>query len=288
MLIYLLTLFSTDRIKLLLHIIRNLGPYGITADKLKDVAGDTKRSLKHASDVEIIYEILGVRKMEERFERDEVDANMVFYTMSRGPSLKGDEEDDSATSMSTEEPEHSNQRFMNPIPPFEQASTSLNTHIDNIPSAHPLPSRLSLREPFKFENPARQDPAYYATPPQYSYSSSQSMLDTPLAAEITSPQDASVPASDYSDHNTYSSSTPGVSGHCDTWASSFRQNIFSPVDYATPVSSQGMPHPLMSYQFPTVSHVHDMSHPAQLATQHEHHPPKILGFQYDVTGPPAS
>ncbi|KAI3110502.1 hypothetical protein CBS147330_9930 [Penicillium roqueforti] len=46
------------RIELLLHIIRKLGSYGITADKLKDVAGYTKRSLQHLSDVEIIYEIL--------------------------------------------------------------------------------------------------------------------------------------------------------------------------------------------------------------------------------------
>lgn len=61
-----------DRIELLLHIIRKLGSHGITADKLKEVAGDTKRSLKHPSHVEIIFEILRVRKMEERLERGEV------------------------------------------------------------------------------------------------------------------------------------------------------------------------------------------------------------------------
>ena len=65
-------LLLIDRIELLLHIIRKLGGYGITADKLKEVAGDTKRSLKHPSHVEIIYEILRVRKMEERLERGEV------------------------------------------------------------------------------------------------------------------------------------------------------------------------------------------------------------------------
>lgn len=61
-----------DRIELLLHIIRKLGGHGTTADKLKEVAGDTKRSLKHPSHVEIIYEILRVRKIEERFKRGEV------------------------------------------------------------------------------------------------------------------------------------------------------------------------------------------------------------------------
>lgn len=62
----------SDRIELLLHIIRKLGNYGVTADKLKEVAGDTKRSLKHPSYVDIIYEILCVRDMEEQFERGEV------------------------------------------------------------------------------------------------------------------------------------------------------------------------------------------------------------------------
>lgn len=90
----------------MLQITRKLGTYGITADKLKDVAGDTKQSLKHTSHVEIIYEILQVRKMEERFERGEVDANMVVDTMNRSPSPKGEEEDDSATSVAIEEPEH--------------------------------------------------------------------------------------------------------------------------------------------------------------------------------------
>lgn len=73
-----------DRIELLVHIIRNLGSHGITADKLKEVAGDTKRSLKHPSHVDIIYEILRVRKMEERFERGEVGTSMtlLFSTIS--------------------------------------------------------------------------------------------------------------------------------------------------------------------------------------------------------------
>ncbi|KAJ6062022.1 uncharacterized protein N7446_006142 [Penicillium canescens] len=61
-----------DRIQLLLHIIRKLGGHEITADKLKEVARNNKGNLEHPSDVEIIYEILRVRKMEEQFERREV------------------------------------------------------------------------------------------------------------------------------------------------------------------------------------------------------------------------
>ncbi|KAJ5046198.1 hypothetical protein NUH16_003023 [Penicillium rubens] len=228
------------RIGLLLHIIRKLGPYGITANKLKDVAGDTERSLKHPSDVEIIYEILQVRKMEERLERGEADANMIVYITSRGPSREDDKEDGSAISVATEEPEHINLELMNPIPSFEQASTSLNTPTDSIPSACSLPGRFSKAEPLNFQNPA-YDPPSYAKPQQYSDSSSEPMLSTPMAAEIISPHNASALAFDYS-AQTYPNSTSGVTGHYDNWTPYFRQNIFSPIDYATPVSSQGMPH----------------------------------------------
>ncbi|KAJ5512581.1 hypothetical protein N7463_002133 [Penicillium fimorum] len=240
------------RIELLLHIIRKLGAYGITADKLKDVAGDTKRSLKHASHVEIIYEILRVRKMEERFERGEVDANMVVYTMNRGPSPKGDEEDDSNASVTIEEPEHISQGLMTPISTFEQASTSLTTPIDNMPSARSLPGSFSMAEPLNFEHPTRQDRPYYTTPP-------------PIHGMI-SPHDVSVSSFDYSAHNTFSNSTPDHSraAQYDTWTPSFRQNIFTPVEYPTPASSQGMTQSTMAYQMPMVSHMHDMSnHHAQ-------------------------
>ncbi|KAJ5265193.1 hypothetical protein N7524_006211 [Penicillium chrysogenum] len=207
------------RIGLLLHIIRKLGPYGITANKLKDVAGDTERSLKHPSDVEIIYEILQVRKMEERLERGEADANMIVYITSRGPSREDDKEDGSAISVATEEPEHINLELMNPIPSFEQASTSLNTPTDSIPSACSLPGRFSKAEPLNFQNPA------YDPPP------TPSLSNTPIHPL----------AFDYS-AQTYPNSTSGVTGHYDNWTPYFRQNIFSPIDYATPVSSQGMPH----------------------------------------------
>lgn len=284
-------LSPTDRIELLLHIIRKLGAYGITADKLKDVAGDTKRSLKHASHVEIIYEILRVRKMEERFERGEVDANMVVYTMNRGPSPKGDEEDDSSsTSVTIEEPEHINQGLMTPISSFDQTSTSLTTPIDTIPPTRSLPGSFSMAEPLTFENPTRQDRPYYTTPPQYTDSfSSQSMLSTPVTAEMISPHDVSVSAFDYSAHNTYPNSTPdqrGVNGHYDTWTPSFRHNIFSPVDYTTPTSSQGMPQPSMTYQMPMVSHMHDMSnHHAQQAHMDSIHQ-RSLPFRTGSLGHP--
>jgi hypothetical protein len=56
----------------MVHIIRNLGRHGVTADKLKEVAYDAKRQLNAPEKMEVLDEIFRVRKLEERFERDEV------------------------------------------------------------------------------------------------------------------------------------------------------------------------------------------------------------------------
>ncbi|KAJ5683078.1 hypothetical protein N7462_006243 [Penicillium macrosclerotiorum] len=63
---------TTGRMELLLHMIRKLGSHNITTDKLMEAAGDTRSSLEYSSHIKIIYEILRVRRMEERFEREKV------------------------------------------------------------------------------------------------------------------------------------------------------------------------------------------------------------------------
>ncbi|KAJ5833525.1 hypothetical protein N7474_001836 [Penicillium riverlandense] len=259
------------RIELLLHIVRKLGNHGITADKLKEVAGDTKRSLKHPSHVEIIYEILRVRKMEERFERGEVDANMVVYVMNRGPSPKGDEDDESgeAPSSAIEEPEHVEEGLLTPASSVEQVSAPLATQIDTMSSRHiPGSDRhlFSVPEPLNFESAGRQDRAFYTTPPHYADSfSSQAMLSTPVSAEMISPHETSV--FDYPASNPFPNSTPELqrTGQYDSWTTpTFRQNIFSPIDYGTPGSGHALPPPAMPYHM-------SMASPAQLHDMSSHH-----------------
>ncbi|KAJ5573878.1 uncharacterized protein N7459_008305 [Penicillium hispanicum] len=267
------------RIELLLHIIRKLGAYGITADKLKEVAGDTKRSLKHASHVEIIYEILRVRKMEERFERGEVDSNMVVYVMNRGPSPKGDDEDESNEPTSLEAPEHIEQGLLTPTSSVEQAAAPLTTPIDtmSVPSGRSLPGSFSIPEPISFDGTSRQDRGYYATPPHYTDSFSQPMLSTPVSAEMISPHDVSV--FDYSAQTPFPTSTPdqqrsGAPSQYDAWTPTFRQNIFSPVDYSNSATTQALqPPPSMPYHIPMASPVQlqDMSH------HHVHSPLDSMG-----------
>ncbi|KAJ5882300.1 uncharacterized protein N7529_000972 [Penicillium soppii] len=74
-----------DSIELFLHILRKLGCYGVTADILKEIA---KQNLWDSTYVQIIYELFRVRKIEERFERDEVDASTVIYVKKASSSAK--------------------------------------------------------------------------------------------------------------------------------------------------------------------------------------------------------
>lgn len=217
------------RIELLLHIIRKLGSYGITADKLKEVACDTKRSLKHPSHVDIILEVLRVRKMEERWERGEIDSSTLVYVMNRGPSPKGDEEEDSGEGPALVDLEHIDDGLLTPSSSVEQTAT-LTTPIDTMGlPPRSLPGSFSLAEPLNFES---RDRPFYATPPQYTDAFSQGMLSTPVTAEMVSPHDVSVFS--YSSQPSYPTSTPDQHWPTPT----FRQDIFNPVGYNTPVTTQ--------------------------------------------------
>ena len=61
-----------ERLQLLIHIMRKLERYNVTSEKLKEVAQDSKRSLRDPEKLEEMEEMLKVRRLEERFERGEV------------------------------------------------------------------------------------------------------------------------------------------------------------------------------------------------------------------------
>jgi Protein of unknown function (DUF2841) len=60
------------RLKLLVHIVQRLLPMGITADKLQEAANDIRRHIKPRERATILDEVFRVRRLEERYERDEV------------------------------------------------------------------------------------------------------------------------------------------------------------------------------------------------------------------------
>ena len=71
-----LTKDNTDRVKLLVHLVQNLLPMGITADLLEEAVGDTRRHLvpedKAEAKAAMLDEIIRVRKIEERYLKNEI------------------------------------------------------------------------------------------------------------------------------------------------------------------------------------------------------------------------
>jgi hypothetical protein len=135
----------------------------------------------------------------------------------------------------------------------------LTTPIDTMAMAptRSLPTSFSMPQPLSFDAP-RQDRPYYASPPHYTDSFTQPMLGAPVTAEMISPHDVSV--FDYPTSHAFPTSTPDQK--YDAWGPSFRQTLFSPVDYNAPSVTHGLPQPAM-YHMPMASpaQLHDMSHP---------------------------
>lgn len=59
-----------------MHILRKLGDRGVTANMLKEIAHDTKKTLK-GEGIELLKEVFRVRKLEERYERGEVGKHFI-------------------------------------------------------------------------------------------------------------------------------------------------------------------------------------------------------------------
>lgn len=185
--------FLADCINLLVHIIRGLGH---TADKLTEVASDTKKSLEPISRVDIIFEILRVRKMEELYERHVIDGNVLVNVINcgLGPKIgqvKGSTDGASDPTMTGGVARRIEEGFLTPKYSIEQSVACPTKPIDKWGTvAHSLPDNFSEAEPLTSEaNP------FYATSSQYPDSFSQGMHRTTVAAEITNLHN--VPVFDY-------------------------------------------------------------------------------------------
>lgn len=72
-----------------MHIIQNLGrTHGITADKLEEAGKDAQRHIKPQARLEILDEIYRVKRLEERYERGEIDPDTLTYVNDYTASSK--------------------------------------------------------------------------------------------------------------------------------------------------------------------------------------------------------
>ncbi|KAF7591253.1 hypothetical protein BBP40_001814 [Aspergillus hancockii] len=273
-----------QRIRLLIHIVRKLGKFGITPEKLQEVAHDSKRQLRPTSKIAVLDEIFKVRRMEERYERGEVDANTLVYVQNRDANAKGDKDSDTISEteqkLEPEDLEDADDDFLTPSSSAEQASSSFTSSVDMTIGGHgrslhmgddrsqlfPLPESLSFGEQSGHERPYYGNAEY---PDEYSHP----ILKTPVTSGMVTPNEQPN-AFDYLGAP-FSASTMGepmVShqrptalpiqqsvSQFDTWTPSYRQNMYNPMEYSS-APSQTMP-PHMSYHMPltTTPHAAEMS-----------------------------
>lgn len=289
-----------ERIRLLIHIIRRLGRFNITPDKLQEVAYDSKRQLRPMNKIEVLDEVFKVRRMEERYERGEIgmhhqalsatltnntiDATTLVYVVNRDTTTKGDKDSDSIS-----EPEHKaeveelddpEEGFMTPSSSAQPAATSF-TSVDMPLAGHtrsmhmssdreqlfPLPESLSFEEP-------RAERSYYPSTSEYSDEFSHGMMKPPVTSAMVNPSEASGSF----DYLTQAPFPPASAGdqmvsqrpsampmqhsvsHFDSWTPSFRPSVFNPMDYGNS-ANQTLSQPPLSYQMPMTPTSHGSDMP---------------------------
>ncbi|KAL1860153.1 hypothetical protein Plec18170_002102 [Paecilomyces lecythidis] len=276
-----------ERLRLLVHILRKLGKYGITSDKLKEVAYDAKRQIKPPERMEILEEIFRVRKLEERFERGEVDATAVVYVVNRESNMKLDKDSDTVSEpdqqMDPGEGEEMEGGLLTPMSSAEQARGPLTSPVDRITvgqqsqSLHVADDSGQLFQmpaaPLSFDEQSRHPPAFPSPTTRikndYADEFSQTVSRTSASSTGVSPSEQT--GFEYLAQTSFNSTTSEEQirqhnqslppqqqpAHFDAWSPSFQQNMFNPVDYNT------APNPALQQ--------HSLQYPlAMLPTTHSH------------------
>ncbi|KAL2000643.1 hypothetical protein VTN02DRAFT_2808 [Thermoascus thermophilus] len=276
-----------QRLRLLIHIFRKLGKYGITAEKLREVAHDSKRQIKPPERIEILDEIFRVRKLEERFERGEVDATAVVHVVNRDPNIKLDKDSDTFSEPDPQS-DHADaadaeEGLMAPGLSAEQAAAPLTSPVvaqqgramrmaDDRSQLFRIPSSLGFDEQSRQSHPFHSPP--HGMKADYPDDFSSPTMVRPAVSTVVTPNE----------HPTgfeYLAQTPFTSSaseeqirqqhsptHFDTWSPSFQPTLFNPVDYGAG-SGQAIPQQPMQFHVPLMStpHSHEVS-PHQTPTGH--------------------
>jgi hypothetical protein len=245
------------RLKLLVHIVQQLLPMGITADKLEEVANDSRRLIKPPSKVGMLDELFRVRKLEESFVRQEVgklskqnnldfcwyrmridlgiDATTVIYVVDHEGAKKKEPGSDCEDELE-EEAEDSKTP---PGTPRTQVS-----HDASPVDIFQMPPDLNFGSPdgqihFQSSQPdiGHQCLATASTPipaPVMTPTANQFMHHSPFPSPTSQEQMQSISHPIQPQMNTQNSFS--------AWSPAFNQNMFTPVDY-TGVNRQQMAYP---------------------------------------------
>ncbi|KAH2461412.1 hypothetical protein KXV71_005361 [Aspergillus fumigatus] len=275
-----------ERLSLLIHIIRKLGRFGITTDQLQEIAHDCKRRLSNPHQLQILDEVFRVRRIEERYERGEVDANKIVYVVNRESNQKEKDGDSNVDPDQKHEQEDDNAREALSILHSEKNSTSpVSNSVEHTGMAAPSclmnmgddrNQLFPLPEWLSFGETPQDDRIFFPTTSKYTEDyASQQMPRTPATTALVSTNETHA-AFDYMTQESITSSSPEQISHhrqaplpmqhsasFDPWTPSFRQNFFNPTEYGT-APNHAMSQTTLLYQLPMTptTHPQEMPHMA--------------------------
>ncbi|RAO71754.1 uncharacterized protein BHQ10_007766 [Talaromyces amestolkiae] len=238
------------RVKLLVHLVQNLLPMGITADCLEEAVGDTRRHLvpedKAPEKAAILEEIIRVRRIEERYLRNEIDGTTQVYVTDHDGARRGEDESDDDSDPKVITPPQS----VTSSPQMQQLEASQSPlEVTSIPQhVSPLETTSGFQMPpdLSFANPGQRTPEYISTQPEFH----RNLAHTPLAGPLLTPTH-----NQFMDHSQFAETSPTNHLHAvgpthaqadpsapfTGWSPAFQQNMFSPVDYTNGAGRQ-IPH----------------------------------------------
>ncbi|PYI00792.1 hypothetical protein BO78DRAFT_34251 [Aspergillus sclerotiicarbonarius CBS 121057] len=276
-----------ERVELLVHIVRRLARIGVIADKLLDIAFDCRRQLKEHEKFSIIEEIFKVRRLEERYERGEVDASTIVYVMDREAHPKGDKD---ADSVAEPEPKREPEELIDlekvaitPTPSVEEVHAPFTLDPIDMPVSRPMPmggerdQLFPLPESLSFGEPGRQDGPFFAPSGDYHGDYSNALIETPTTPGIITPTEqnssydfltqAPFPDASTVEHRPAAMPMQHSVSQYDTWTPSFRQDLFGPLDFGSS-TSHAIPQHRVHYHMGIGSNAEDIDDLTELSRDH--------------------
>ncbi|GFF76820.1 hypothetical protein IFM62136_09415 [Aspergillus lentulus] len=271
-------LLKDQRLSLLIHIIRKLGTFGITTDQLQEISHECKRRLRGPHRLQILDEVFKVRRMEERYERGDVDADTIVYVVNRESNPKEKDGDSNVDPDQKHEQEDDNADEALPILHSEMISTSpMSSAVEHMGMAAPSQTNMGdnrnqlfpLPESLSFGETPQDDRTFFPTTSEYTEDyASQQMLRTPATTALVGPNETRA-SFDYmtqapiTSHHRQAPLPIQGSASFVPWTPSLRHNLFNPMEYGT-APSHAMSQTTTSYQLPMTPapHPQEMPHMA--------------------------
>ncbi|EED19716.1 kinesin, putative [Talaromyces stipitatus ATCC 10500] len=245
------------RVKLLVHLVQNLFPIGITVDLLEEAVGDTRRHLvpeeKAEEKAAMLEEIIRVRKSEERYLSNKIDGTTQVYVTDYDRDRRGEPESDDEGETSKVIPPPASAGSSPQIQHLEASQGPLD--VASMPQyVSPLETTSSFQMPAElgFTIPGQRTQEFVSTQSEFGH---LNFANTLITGPLPTPTH-----NQFMDHSQFAEISPtnhllavspahaqaNPSASFPVWSSASQQNIYSPVDYSNKAGRQMPPHMVYS------------------------------------------